>query len=55
MLECKESKSLRWLSNQFSPIKEPKDDTEKMCNCIHFYCLQGAELIEKLLADREEV
>ena len=40
--------SLRWLANQFPFIKNPKDDIEKMQNCIHSYCSHGADKLEKL-------
>ena len=45
-----EARSLRWLSNQFPFDPNPKDDTDKMCNCIHIYCKAGADKIEQLAA-----
>lgn len=43
-----EAKSLRWLANQFPYTKEPKDDTDRMCNAIHVYAAAGADKIEQL-------
>ena len=46
-------KSLRWLANQFPKIEEPKDNSDKMVNCIHLYCENGANTIAALLARAE--
>lgn len=47
-------KSLRWLANQFQKIEEPKDDSDKIVNCIHLYCENGARAIADLIARAEE-
>ena len=47
---CQEAKSLRWLANMFPEIKNPKNNEEHVCNCIHAYCTAGANRIEELLA-----
>lgn len=46
MSEVPEVKSLRWLAFQFPFTKEPKDETDKMCNAIHIYATAGADKIE---------
>lgn len=46
--EIPEAKSLRWLANQFPFEENPKDDTDKLCNCINIYCTDGANKIEEL-------
>lgn len=50
-----EASSLRWLSNQFPFDPDPKDNTDKMCNCIHIYCRAGADKIEQLAAKNKEL
>lgn len=45
--EIKEAKSLRWLANQFSKVENPKDNGDRLCNCINLYCTNAAELIEQ--------
>ena len=48
MSDIPEAKALRWLAFQFPKYEEPKDDTERLCNCIHGYALAGARKIEEL-------
>lgn len=43
-----EAKSLRWLSNMFPLVENPKDNEDRMCNCIHIYCEAGAKRIEAM-------
>ena len=45
--EIKEAKSLRWLANQFPKVENPKDNGDRLCNCINLYCTNAAELIEQ--------
>lgn len=49
MYEIPEVKSLRWLSNMFPFVENPKDETDKMSNAIHIYCSAGADKIEELV------
>lgn len=42
------AKSLRWLSNNFPFVKNSDAAEDKMCNCIHVYCENGSEAIERL-------
>ena len=51
--EIKEAKSLRWLANQFPKVENPKNNGDRLCNCINLYCTNGAELIEKLYEENE--
>lgn len=41
-------KSLRWLANMFPFTKHPKDEADKICNCINVYATAGADYIEEL-------
>lgn len=41
-------KALRWLANMFPYTHPAKSETDKMINCIHLYCEQGANAIEEL-------
>lgn len=53
--EIKEAKSLRWLANQFPKVENPKDNSDRLCNCINLYCTNAAELIERLQAENERL
>ena len=45
------AKSLRWLENNF-PYQSPAvDDSDRLANCIHCYCRNGALCIEALLTE----
>ena len=44
------AKSLSWLSNMFPEVHPVKDDSDKLSNCIHTYCANGAEAIARLSA-----
>lgn len=44
------AKSLQWLSNMFPEVHPAEDDADRMSNCIHLYCKQGADAIERLNA-----
>ena len=46
MKEIPEAKSLRWLANMFPITKNPKDEIDRMTNCINLYCTAGADKIE---------
>lgn len=51
MNELNESKSLKWLANMFPFTKDPKDETDRMSNTIHFYCTSGATKIDELQSE----
>lgn len=51
--EIKEAKSLRWLAVQFPKVENPKDDVDKMQNCINLYCTSAADLIDHQQAEIE--
>ena len=53
--EIPEAKSLRWLAINFPKIENPKDDIERMQNCIHTYCVNGADLINRQEAEIERL
>lgn len=55
MSEIKEAKSLRWLAFQFPKVENPKDDIERMQNCINLYCTAAAEKIEQLTEENERL
>ena len=40
-------KSLRWLANMFPFNEHPKDESDKMCNCINLYCTAAADKLEE--------
>ena len=49
------SSSLRWLANMFPWTDNPQDGTDRMTNAIHIYCTAGADKIEALLKELEEL
>ena len=51
MDELNESKSLKWLANMFPFIKDPKDETDRMNNAIHYHCTNGATKIDELQSE----
>ena len=50
-----EASSLRWLVNQFPITKKPKNDVDRISNAIHLYCEAGANKIEELHKELEEL
>lgn len=46
-----EIKSLVWLTYQFPFVPEPKDDSDKMQNCIHIYCAKAVERLKYQMAE----
>ena len=38
-----EVKCLRWLANMWPRVENPKDDADRMSNCIHLYCSAAAD------------
>ena len=38
-------KSLKWLIFNFPKVENPKDDADRMCNCINEYCKNAIDLI----------
>ena len=55
MNEIGEVKSLRWLANMFPWTDKPEDDTDKITNCIHLYTSAGADKIEELAKENEQL
>lgn len=53
--EIPEVKSLRWLANQFPWTDNPQDNVDKMSNAIHTYATAGADKIEALAKELEEL
>ena len=43
-----EVRGLRWLANMWPLIEDPKDDADRMSNCIHLYCEAAASKIEQM-------
>ncbi len=50
--EIPEVKALKWLTVQFPKIEDPKDDTDKMVNCINVYCNNA---IDKINSQQGEI
>ena len=50
MTNMHEAKALRWLAQQFPFVKQPKNDVDKMQNCIHVYASKGAEALDRLVS-----
>ena len=50
-----EAKSLRWLANMFPWTDNPQDETDKMTNAVHTYAMAGADKIEALGKELEEL
>ena len=44
--QCK--KQLKWLTFNFPYVEDPKDDTDRICNCIHLYCENAVAVIDEL-------
>ena len=44
-------KGLRWLGFMFPETHPAQDDTDRISNNIHLYCMQAADAIEKLQTD----
>ena len=55
MSEVAQAKSLRWLANQFPPIPNADNTVDKMNNLIHIYATAGADKIDALGKELEEV
>lgn len=53
--EIPEVKSLRWLANNFPWTDNPRDDTDRLTNAIHIYATAGADKIEALSKELEEL
>ena len=53
--EIPEVKSLRWIGLNFPHIDDPKDDNDKICNAIHAYVTAGANKIEALAKEIDEL
>ena len=53
--EIPEAKSLRWLAINFPKIENPKNDVDRMQNCIHNYCSNAANLIDRQEAEIERL
>lgn len=53
--EIPEVKSLRWLDNMFPWIDNPQDEVDRMTNAVHIYATAGADKIEALAKELEEL
>lgn len=53
--EIPEVKSLRWLANMFPWTDNPKDEIDRMTNAVHLYATNGADKIEALAKELEEL
>ena len=53
--EIPEVKSLRWLANMFPWTDNPKDEIDKWTNAVHLYTTAGANKIEELAKELEEL
>ena len=51
--EIAEVKALKWLTIQFPEIEDPKDDTDRLQNCINLYCTNAINKINSQQADIE--
>lgn len=44
-------KSLKWLIFNFPEIENPKDDADKISNCIHLYCQNAVDELNRQKAE----
>lgn len=48
-------KSLKWLIFNFPEIENPKDDAAKISNCIHLYCQNAVDELNRQKAEIERL
>jgi FtsZ-binding cell division protein ZapB len=48
-------KSLKWLIFNFPEIENPKDDADKISNCIHLYCQNAVDELSRQKAKIERL
>lgn len=48
-------KSLKWLIFNFPEIENPKDDADKISNCIHLYCQNAVDELNRQRAKIENL
>ena len=48
-------KALQWLIFNFPLLEKPKDETDKICNCINLYCTNALDLINRQKAEIERL
>ena len=48
-------KSLKWLIFNFPEIENPKDEADKISNCIHLYCQNAVEELNRQKAEIERL
>ena len=46
-------KALEWLIVNFPKQDNPKDDSDRLCNCINLYCQNAVDLIKRQQAESE--
>ena len=46
-------KALEWLIFNFQKQDNPKDDSDRICNCINLYCQNAVDLIKQQQAEIE--
>jgi aminopeptidase N len=51
MNDIPEVKSLLWLAQQFPAVEKPQNDIDRMQNCIHRYCINAVNLINRQKAE----
>ena len=55
MNDIPEVKSLLWLAEQFPAVEKPQNDIGRMQNCIHRYCMNAVNLINRQKAEIESL
>ena len=48
-------KALEWLIVNFPKQDNPKDDSDRLCNCINLYCQNAVDLIKRQQAEIERL
>lgn len=48
-------KSLQWLIFNFPKVENPKDESDKICNCINLYCTNAVDLLKRQNAEIERL
>ena len=48
-------KSLKWLIFNFPEIENPKDDADRISNCIHLYCQNAVDELNRQNAEIERL
>lgn len=48
-------KSLKWLISNFPEIENPKDEADRISNCIHLYCQNAVDELNRQQAEIEDL